>query len=160
MTIRTNCRGAIRIRQAAGPSMVTARLLRGLEVQSHVRQRTAYKRSSGSARQTTSIVHEAAERLVNRSTSERRVGHTRITSQEVCYSVQRTATKGAPITKHLFLIYRLVSRTCDHASFPPGTLTRHRLLPWALLLPSVHRAAAKLASPNLTAESSPQAAHW
>ena len=37
----------------------------------------------------------------------------------------------------------LISRTCDLLSFLIGTLRRHRLLPWALHVPSDHYAAAK-----------------
>ena len=144
-----------RIQHAVGPSWFTARLRLGLEVQSRVRQRIAYKRSLGSDSADGSIVGKAAERSVICSASDR---WTHSNSQEGSYSVQQTVTKEhhTSVTCSLYTGADLATTV----GFPLGTPTVHRSLPWALHVPSVHHAAAKPASPNLTAEPSLEAAHW
>ena len=56
----------------------------------------------------------------------------------------RTATRSINILALVSYIRVLISRTCNHLSFPIGTPRCHRSLPWALHVPSDDHAAEKL----------------
>ena len=56
-----------------------------------------------------------------------------------CLRIVTRSINDSALVSHIQV---LISRTCDHPSFPVGTLRCHRSLPWALRLPSDHRATA------------------
>ena len=104
-------------------------------------------------RQQAATVVRAFTRQTGRSLAKRRDGETHVqlsrhggihrVRQEVLQN-SRAATRSINILALVSYIRVLISRTCNHLSFPKGTPRCHRSLPWALHVPSDHHAAAKL----------------
>ena len=130
------------LRTARRGSQVPVRFLfvDGIEIQPRVRQ------------QAVTFVNTCARRT-GRSYAKRRDGETLTqlsrhgdnspVRQEVLQR-SRAATRSINILALVSYIRVLISRTCNHLSFPKGTPRSHRSLPWALHLPRAAHAAAKL----------------
>ena len=130
------------VRTARRGSQVPVRFLfvDGIEMQPRVRQ------------QAVTFVNTCARRT-GRSYAKRRDGETLTqlsrhgdnspVRQEVLQR-SRAATRSINILALVSYIRVLISRTCNHLSFPIGTPRSHRSLPWALHLPRAAHAAAKL----------------
>ena len=130
------------LRTARRGSQVPVRFLfvDGIEIQPRVRQ------------QAVTFVNTCARRT-GRSYAKRRDGETLTqlsrhgdnspVRQEVLQR-SRAATRSINILALVSYIRVLISRTCNHLSFPIGTPRSHRSLPWALHLPRAAHAAAKL----------------
>ena len=106
-------------------------------------------------RQQAATVVSAVTRRTGRSYAKRRDGETRMQhsrhgethkSDRKWLQYSRTATRSIKVNALVSYIQVLISRTCDHLSFPIGTPRSHRSLPWALHLPRAAHAAAKLAT--------------
>ena len=109
-------------------------------------------------RQQAATVVRTFTRRTGRPLAKRRDGETHVqlsrhggihrVRQEVLQN-SRTATRSINILALVSYIRVLISRTCNHLSFPKETPRCYRSLPWALHVPSDHHAAAKL-SPLLS----------
>ena len=104
-------------------------------------------------RQQAATVVRAITRQTGRSLAKWQDGETRVqlsrhggihrVRQEVLQN-SHTTTRSINILALVSYIRVLISRTCNHLSFPIGTPRCHRSLPWALHVPSDHRATALL----------------
>ena len=109
-------------------------------IQPRVRQQ-AVTFVSTVARRTGMIVREAAGRRDTCAALKARRTHK---SDRKMLQNSRTATRSINILALVSYIRVLISRTCNHLSFPIGTPRCHRSLPWALHVPSDHHGAAEL----------------
>ena len=115
-------------------------------------------------RQQAATVVRAFTRRTGRSLAKRRDGETHVqlsrhggihrVRQEVLQN-SCTTTRSINILALVSYIRVLISRTCNHLSFPKGTPRCHRSLPWALHVPSDTMPQQSYPSAKLTAESSP-----
>ena len=129
-------------RTARRGSQVPVRFLfvDGIEIQPRVRQQAVTFVNTCARRTGRSYAKRRDEETL---TQLSRHGDNSPVRQEVLQR-SRAATRSINILALVSYIRVLISRTCNHLSFPKGTPRSHRSLPWALHLPRAAHAAAKL----------------